>query len=425
MFTQKDTGIPERMSASMNRDENRRERFEWWSFRIGDILGISTGQATDSSGRNTDEYVLASIERENKMVVKEARRRRRLALDEWRKPIGFQLDDVLTNLIYKEWQDKWRDGANRRRRERIKKPHSMVETYLQKEIYPSYIQSIPCYLRAKVLIWLVLKTGWTMDRILRCALAERAANPAPPRPVRTKGERPKTLSQGARYLRKTWRYWQNKSADYLRERNMCANCHVEELFPQRLTPCAICSYDVCPICKPEYRHVCNMCPECDRIISEGRDLGNRCQKCLKTVEGVRRCTDCRLAICDECCMFERPRCHVECPGNKWAAYQAYLEGKNPRPPLRAPWHSHKRGKWYVEHVWKGWLKVKANKLTSKSKKCSAPPRTERITESHWVKRFTSLLVVRLPRCLNRIVIFNKLLLILIELLLFNVIINHF
>ena len=187
VFTQKDTGIPERMSASMNRDENRRERFEWWSFRIGDILGISTGQATDSSGRNTDEYVLASIERENKMVVKEARRRRKLALDEWRKPIGFQLDDVLTNLIYKEWQDKWRDGANRRRRERIKKPHSMVETYLQMEIYPSYIQSIPCYLRAKVLIWLVLKTGWTMDRILRCALAERAANPAPPAPSANQG----------------------------------------------------------------------------------------------------------------------------------------------------------------------------------------------------------------------------------------------
>ena len=41
----------------------------------------------------------------------------------------------------------------------------MVEMYLQKEIYPSYIRSIPCYLRPKVLIWLVLNMSALLIRV--------------------------------------------------------------------------------------------------------------------------------------------------------------------------------------------------------------------------------------------------------------------
>jgi len=55
--------IRERMSASMKRDENRRERFEWWSFQIGDILRISSPRSTHSSGIRIEDCVRAAIER--------------------------------------------------------------------------------------------------------------------------------------------------------------------------------------------------------------------------------------------------------------------------------------------------------------------------------------------------------------------------
>ena len=112
---------------------------------------------------------------------------------------------------------------------------------------------------------------------------------------------------------------------------------------------------------PVDRKVCPRCPATDCIIPEGNDLGIMCQKChCYSRYALRRCKDCRLAICQFCIRIDREQCHRKCPAQPSQAGDL------------ASHRVHKRSVAFAQQVYRGQLETIARRRTSNARQPHQP-----------------------------------------------------
>ena len=108
-------------------------------------------------------------------------------------------------------------------------------------------------------------------------------------------------------------YFENKAAVYYLEQGLCQLCG-DDNDGQEMRQCMRCERNSCAFCMRRDRLCCIFCPATDDICAT--DLGSRCQKCAWTYDDMnclKRCGQCRLALCQWCCRADIDACRRNCP----------------------------------------------------------------------------------------------------------------